>query len=118
MLPGSASTNSLGTRRAREPVRVGLDVGDHVGGFPVDGQLPRPRQRRPAVLARPEEGAPVLRQLLVGQRAQDRARQHGFHEQIALEDQLLALRRPERLEDAARGVGPLVPGQRRTMASM
>ncbi len=66
----------LGHRCGLQPLPIGLDDLDDVGGLAFDRQLPRPLQRRPAVPRRGER-ASVGRQLLLGQITEDRPGEPG-----------------------------------------
>ena len=110
--PGSAFTKSFGSGLVAEPRAVVVDDRDHVGGLALDRDLARPGERRPAALARLEEGPAVDGHLRVGQPAQDRARQHPLDEDVLLEHHRLAGGRAEALEDAARRLRPVRPGER------
>src|SRR5262249_25254838 len=112
VLPGAAE---LAHRPDQDCARVGVDeqlwdavlrhppgiVGNDppdVGRLARDRDLPRPGQRRPAILTL-EERLAVFRHLGLGQLAQHRPRQHSLYKYIAIEDHLLALLGAKTLED-------------------
>src|SRR5215469_955392 len=59
----------LGHITRRQPFRIGSHDRIHVGGFALDRDLPRPRQRRPSPFAGLCERPPVLRHLFGGEGA-------------------------------------------------
>ena len=106
-LPRSSLQLAVQMRR-RWPVGVPVHQCHHVGWLTRYGNLPRPVQQRLSIRFLGERGA-VRSHFFVAELAQDRVGQHGFDEQIALEDEVLALGRAEALKDAARLLGPVVP---------
>src|SRR5262245_32092717 len=88
----------LGHTARRQPVRGGGHDLSYIGGLAIDGDLPRPRQRRPSPLAGFGEWPSVLRYLLGGEGAQDSPRQNLLDEEIVSQDHLLARFGTQRLQ--------------------
>ena len=110
---GLGVDEELGHVARGEPLGVGLDGAHDVGRLAVDRDLARPGERRATVFAGRREGLAIDRHLGVGEAAQHRAGQHALDEDVLLQHHLLAGRRAEVLEHAARVVGPVGPGHRR-----
>ena len=72
------------------PFCVAIHQFDHVGGFAVDGDLPRPVQGRLAIVGC-SEGRSVVFHFFLAERAENRGRQHRFNEEIAFKDEIFAL---------------------------
>src|SRR5581483_11255567 len=81
-------------------------------GVAVEWDLARPGERRAARFTGVAERLPVRVHLVRGQLAEDAAGQDALYEDVALEDELVAGGRAERLEDVAGRVGPLRPRER------
>src|SRR5262245_42592647 len=77
-------------RRRGQPRTVCLDDCHHIRRLAVDGDLPRPRERRTPALARLMEGPPIHRHLRLPEPSQHRGRQHTLHEDVVLEHHRLA----------------------------
>src|SRR6476660_2159754 len=107
---GNGLHEQLGDVRRGQPRAVGADDVVDVTRLTGDRDLPGPRQGGSPGLAGFEVGPPVDAHLLLGQPAQHLARQHLLDEQVLLEHQLLAGRRPDGPEEGDRLRWPVVPG--------
>ena len=96
--------------RAGQPIRVRLGDRHHVFRLPVDGNLARPSHRRTPGFTGLEVGAAVHSHFLIGEPAQNRTRQHPFHEDVVLQRHGLPRWRAEALKDARRVRRKLRPG--------
>jgi hypothetical protein len=92
----------------RHPFRIVRRDRHDIGGFARDRNLPRPGQRRPAVLASQERPA-IFRHLGLGQVPQHRSRQHPLDEHVAVENHRFALIGAKALEDRRRRRAPFLP---------
>jgi hypothetical protein len=79
----------------------------------IDGYLARPAQRRPSILACPDERSSIGGHLLVGEITDDGRREDPLHEHVLLEHDLLPGLRSHRLEDSLGLLRPLLPRDRR-----
>src|SRR5262245_52071548 len=76
-----------------QPIAVVVDVRHDIGGLAVDGDIARPRQRRPPRLTRLQVRLAILVHLFVAELAQNTSGKYRFDEEILFEHHGLALRR-------------------------
>ncbi len=88
--PGLADNQQFGERALRQPFPVALDDRRDVGRLPLDRNLTWLDQCRQAGFSLAKRRT-VRLQFLIAQFAQDIRRQDRFHEEILVEDHVLAL---------------------------
>src|SRR5579872_3528083 len=93
-------------RALREPLRIIIDDFGNVRRVAFEGDLARPCQRRAARFAGLEKRFPVCRHLLVGEPADHAAGQNALHEDVLLQNQVVAGRTAQRLKQIHRLLVP------------
>src|SRR4029078_2057147 len=103
-----AVDEQLRNRARGKPLRIRLHNLNHVLGTTLDRQLSRPLERRCACGSGISIVAPVHLDSVLRESSK---RQQELDEEVLLQDEIFALRRPLRLEEFPSRLGPLVPGK-------